>query len=321
MKKKLGPLLRILFSLGLMALLYRKVNLHDLREVFSHASPWWLIALYALLFFNTALSSFKWRQLLLADNIDIPWHSLIAKYLIASFFSMFLPSNIGGDAYRVVAVARKGSGTARSFASVLFDRLSGFVALVVLGFIFCVISRNKLPDQRILLVPSIAFVLLCVAVTMLIEQSHARKIIDWPIFGRIPKLQKFGHDMLDSVLQYRRAPGLFMRVTALSFLFQFNMIVCIFTLSRALNFDVPFHYFCMFAPIITLFETLPISINGIGVRDALYAYLYGSIGLEHHEALSLALAYIITSFIYCASGGILFMMKRGEEPKPDENFQ
>jgi uncharacterized membrane protein YbhN (UPF0104 family) len=172
-----------------------------------------------------------------------------------------------------------------------------------------------LPDQRILLVPIVAFIILCVAVGMLLEQSFARRALLWRIIARLPKLQKFGGDLLDSVLQYRRSPGLFLRIMTLSFVFQMNMIVCVFILSRALNLDVQFHYFCMFVPIITLFETLPISINGIGVRDALYAYLYGSVGLEHHEALSLALAYVITTFIYCASGGVIFMMKRSAEER------
>lgn len=313
MKKTFGPLLRIVFSLCLMAVLYRKVDWQDLRAVFTGMKPQWLVALYALLLFNTAISAFKWRQFLLADNIRIPWHSLIAKYLIASFFSMFLPSNIGGDAYRVVSVAKKGSGAARSFASVLGDRVSGFIAVVVLGFVFCVLARNHLPDQRILLIPVAVFLILCAGVAVLLEQGFARRALQWRIIARIPKLQKFGAGLLDAVLEYRRSPGLFVRVMVLSFLFQMNAIVCIFLLSRALGLDVQFRYFCMFVPIITLFETLPVSINGIGVRDALYVYLYGSVGLERHEALSLALAYLFTTFIYCASGGVLFMMRRSAD--------
>lgn len=316
MKRKLGPLLRIVFSLGLLALLYRKVEWADLRAVFLEMKGQWLAALYALLFFNTSISAFKWRQLLLADRIHIPWHSLIAKYLIASFFSMFLPSNIGGDAYRIYAVARKGSGTARSFASVLADRVSGFIAVVLLGFVFCLLARSHLPDQRILLIPVAAFLVLCAGVGVLLEQGFARRALHWRIIARVPKLQRFGTGLLDSVLEYRRSPGLFVRVMALSFLFQMNSIVCLFLLSRALGLEVQFRYFCMFVPIITLFETLPISINGIGVRDALYVYFYGSVGLEKHESLSLAIAYIFTTFIYCASGGVLFMLNKSSEPGP-----
>ncbi len=313
MKKKIAPLLRVAFSLGLIALLYRKVDLHDLRDVFSHASLFWIACIFALQMANTGLNAFKWRQFLLADNIDIQWHSLFGKYLVAGFFSMFLPSNIGGDAYRVYAVAKKGSGAARSFASVLADRLTGFMAVVILGFVFCVIARKSLPNQLVLLIPGGAFVALGTAIAMLLEQSIARKMIDWPIFNRLPKLQKFGHDMLDSVLQYRRSPSLFFRALGISFVFQFNMIVCVFMLSRALHFAVPFHYFCMYVPVVTLFEALPISINGIGVRDALYVYFYGGAGLEKHEALSLAIAFVVTNFIYSLSGGLIFVFRHNRQ--------
>lgn len=310
MKKKIVPLLRILFSLGLMALLYRKVSWADLREVFTGMNPAWLALIYALLLINTCISSFKWRMFLRADNIRIPFLSLVRKYLIGSFFSMFLPSNIGGDAYRVYAVARKGSSTARSFASVLADRMSGFIAVVVLGFVFCVIARNELPDRRILLIPIGAFLLLCGVLAVLFEQRFARRALHWRLIARSPRLQKFGHGLLDTVRLYRQSPALLFRVMALSFVFQFNAIVILYCLSRALGLEVEFHYFCMYVPIITLLEALPISIFGLGIRDGSYVYFFVPVGLLHHEALVLALAYVFVAVTYCASGGVLFALQR-----------
>lgn len=311
MKKKVVPLLRILFSLGLMALLYRKVEWADLKEVFTELRPGWLVLIYGLLLINTGISSFKWKLFLRADNIRIPYLALVVKYLIASFFSMFLPSNIGGDAYRIYAVAKKGSSTARSFASVLADRMSGFIAVVLLGFIFCIIARHELPDQRILLIPIGAFLLLCLVLAVLFQQGFARRALHWRIIARLPRLQKFGHGLLDTVLLYRRSPALLLRVMALSFLFQFNAIVILFLISRALGLSLEFHHFCMYVPIITLIEALPITIFGLGVRDASYvAFFVFPGGLAHHEALVLALAYVIIALTYCASGGILFAMQR-----------
>ena len=94
----------------------------------------------------TTLSALKWRLLLLSDHIDIPLIKLVVSYLIAAFFNLFLPSNIGGDSYRIYDIMQKSGRGASTAASVLADRLSGFVALACLslgGSVFVAIRLER----------------------------------------------------------------------------------------------------------------------------------------------------------------------------------
>ena len=75
------------------------------------------------------VAAWKWQIILRADNVHVPLPRLVASYLVGTFFNIFLPSSIGGDAYRIYDVARDSGRSASSFSSVLADRLSGFLAL------------------------------------------------------------------------------------------------------------------------------------------------------------------------------------------------
>jgi glycosyltransferase 2 family protein len=312
-KARLLSLLRLLVTAGLLFWLYRRVDPARIRELFAQARLAPLAAVFALLFFNTAISALKWKILLKADGSDIPWRRLTATYLVGTFFNIFLPSNIGGDAYRIYDVARHSGRTAHSFASVLADRISGFVALVALGFFFGVLGIRHLPEPRVFIVPGLAMAALVVAIVLLFEQRIARRVLGLSLLDRLGKLRDFGNGLLESVAQYRRAPGLFARIMSLSFLFQFAAIACVYLLACALNLGIPFVYFCVFVPFISLIEALPVSIYGLGIRDATYVYFFTRVGVDRVHALSLALAYVLVTLLYSLSGGIIFAMRPGRK--------
>ena len=69
-------------------------------------------------------------------------------------------------------------------------------------------------------------------------------------------------------------------------------------------------YFCIFVPLITLGEALPISIFGIGVRDSLYVFFFAQGGASREQALALALVYVLITIVYSLVGGALFLLRR-----------
>ena len=155
MKKRLVLLAKLLVMTGLLAVLYRHVDFAAFRAALAGLKWGWLPLIYALFFLNTTLSSWKWQMLLRADGVRVPLGSLLASYLIGSFFNLFLPSSIGGDSYRVVDASRHG-GAAKSFASVFADRLTGFLALAIWavigwidGWILPLIPSYYQPDAMI----------------------------------------------------------------------------------------------------------------------------------------------------------------------------
>ncbi len=308
------PALRIVVSVGLLYLLYRRIDLDQVRSTFAGTLFAPVLLLYVLLLLNTVINAFKWKQLLKADGSDVPLRELVGSYLAGNFLSLFLPSNIGGDAYRVYYVAQRSKRTAHSFASVLADRLSGFVVLVLFGFIFGLIGFSKLPSPDVLWIPAIATAILVAAIGSLLHRRFATWCIDHFVPASWKKVRDFGLQLLESVEQYRSAPGVFLRTMSLSVLFQINACCCVYVLARSLSLDTPFIYFLIFVPFISLLEALPISIFGLGIRDNAYVYFFTTVGMAPAQAAAMALAYVIMTLIYSSSGGLVLLLRPPRQP-------
>ncbi len=117
-RRRLLVAFKVLFSSTLIFLLYRKIPVDDLRDLLLEIDFRYFLPISLLLFMNTVLSALKWRLFLLADSVNIPLPTLTMTYLIGSFYNLFLPSNIGGDSYRIYDIAKKSRDGVRSAASV-----------------------------------------------------------------------------------------------------------------------------------------------------------------------------------------------------------
>jgi len=286
------------------------VDFADFRAALAGLQWGWLPIIYVLLFVNTVLNSWKWGLLLRADGIRMSLGSLICSHLIGTFFNLFLPSSIGGDAYRVVDVGRRAHAGAKSFAAVFAERLMGFLALALWGLLFTAIGWARLPDPRILFLPVVVFVLMGALVFAVIQRTWLMAVWNFLRLNRARRLDAFLSRFLDSLAGYHADRKLVAVVFVLSLVFQMIAITTIFLISQALNWSVPFIFFCIFVPLITLGEALPISIFGIGVRDSLYVFFFVQGGATREEALAMALVYVLITLVYSLVGGVIFLLRR-----------
>lgn len=300
---------KLAVSAALLGYIFSRSDLAAVGNVFSGLALWMLLPIVALYFLNTLISAWKWSLLLGADGFAIPLPSLVRSYLIGTFFNIFLPSSIGGDAYRIYDVSRQSSRTAGSLASVFADRLTGFLALSAWGLLFSLSGLSLLPEKSVVFIPLSSFLVLLLAVVALL--LWGRRAIAFFRLDRFQRAARFAGRMLDSVDAYRGNAGVLRAAAALSLLFQFLVILLVFMMGRMLGLQAPFLVYCMFVPLITLLEALPISIYGMGVRDMSYVFFFSQAGVPREEALSLSLVFLAVSIFYAfAFGGSAFLTRR-----------
>ena len=135
--------LKVCLSVGLLAYLFTLIDLDRLLEQLRQVDLRYLVVGLMLLLAQIGISSLKWQLILRSDGVSMFLPSLVKIYMIGNFLSLFLPTSIGGDIYRVLAIRGVNRDLAKSTSSVLFDRLSGVFALVTI----CMIAYLALPDQ------------------------------------------------------------------------------------------------------------------------------------------------------------------------------
>jgi hypothetical protein len=79
--------------------------------------------------------------------------------------------------------------------------------------------------------------------------------------------------------------------------------------ARALSLAVPLSAVAVFVPLVSLAGMVPVSVNGLGVREALYILLFGQIGVSPESSVSLALVYLAVTVVASLPGGLVYALQ------------
>jgi glycosyltransferase 2 family protein len=116
--------------------------------------------------------------------------------------------------------------------------------------------------------------------------------------------------LYEAMARYRTSPGLMTYATLLSFVFQMIVVGVVFLNARALNLDFPLSALAVFVPLISLGGMLPLTVNGLGVREALYILFFSRLGAPTEMSVSLALLFLAVTFVASLPGGLVYAIQR-----------
>ncbi len=309
MHKGLAVVLKLILSGLLLFFLYQSTPVAEIITLFAGIDLRYLPFIFALLFCNTVLSALKWRILLRADSINISLFDLTVSYLIGTFFNIFLPSSIGGDSYRIYDVARRSREAARSAASVLADRLSGFLALILLSLLSSFPVAHRIGQPCFFLLPLVLALGLSLVLWGLFRKTPAIRLLSLLHLDRYEAVTGFVDRFFSAWQQYHRRPRILALVMLLSFTFQLSVILTVYLMACALGASVSPIYFAAFVPVINLMEALPISIYGLGVRDAGYVLFFGLAGMTDIQTRALSMFFLAVTVCYSLFGGLVFFLR------------
>jgi len=314
MKAKLFTWLRVIMSLSLLAWLLVSIGAGSTFEVVAQGSPGYLLASFGVYLLGVGVRAFRWRILLKAQGIAVPLRRLTSLYFVGAFFGMFLPTGVGGDAVRMVEIARDAArDSARdsdsmvlSASTVLADRGAGLLVLFAVALI-------SLPFSHQLVTPQVTALILILSllgvggVILLLEQS----LID-SLAQRIPPLAWLLQRKQVSVLYHsleRYDWGALAGAAATSLLFNVLLLSTNLLIARAVGVDIAPGYFLLFVPIISFLLALPVSVSGLGIREGGYVYLFGQAGVSSPTALSMSLCFYAITVGTGLIGGIIYALQ------------
>ena len=304
MKARLFAVLRPLVSLALLGLLFWKLGAGALWGVLSQADALWLAAGAALVVLALVVSAWKWQLLLAAQGLAVPIRALFSSYLIGLFFNNFLPSNIGGDVLRVHDVAKRtGQGSAVA-ASVIAERLLAGLALALTAVVALLFSAEYTAQVG----PSVALAfLIFVALIGLAISPAVRHWLERVLpAGRAQVLARIAGQMGETLRQRNAV----LAVLALSFAFQATVVLVAWTGFAAIGEPVSLAACFVFIPIISAVQLVPVSLNGLGVREGAYVIFFGSIGVGELNAAAASLLFGLLVAGVSLAGGVLFAARR-----------
>ena len=314
MKKWLSLLLPLI-GLTIFAWIVYGTGVDQILETFRGVEPKRLLIFPVFTLGMLFLRGLRWKHLMAMIGIEYPlWKSGVV-WAIGYFGASVTPGKVG-DAVRAVYLSRDTQRPfAESFLTVFVDRLLDLMTVLVLGMItILVFSHNYMRFPSIWIVVTAVLVVMAVLAVAL-NRTLVKRLIG-PVF-RVLAPKRFKDELssqfeqfYDSLGMYARQPGKMMVAVLYTLVYWFCVLLLAYTVTRVLNINVSFAYMTLLMPIITLVELVPISIAGLGPRDATTIFFFAVIGIPSPEAVGFSILYLLGGTYVTALVGFVAWLTR-----------
>jgi uncharacterized membrane protein YbhN (UPF0104 family) len=281
----------------------------DLRGVWGYfedlRTSVWATAFLMLLIAHV-LSSIRWWILANTLSFRGPWTTYLGFYYVGMFFNLFLPTGIGGDLFKVHFLSREEGKRFLALSTVVGDRLFGLIGMLLLGGTAVTLLPGLLPEPFAgFLTISSLVILGCLIMLPLLQRTINRL---WPRVS--------AH--LEGLFILWRHPRRLFCVLGLSISLQALGMGAVALLGRGIDIDVPFSFYLASLPLIGIVTLIPVSFNGIGVREGAFVYFLGLKGVEAEPALGLGLLFFSVQVGLSLIGGIAYALGVHRRPIVDK---
>jgi glycosyltransferase 2 family protein len=317
----LQVLIRTFVSIGLMVWLIGMMDWKQALQMIKEGSPLYLVVAFLAIQLTVSTSIWKWKLLIDSseknkDRNGASMKKLGRIYYIGLFFNNFLPGSVGGDVVRIYYLGKK-TGVSTATTSVLFERITSggaLVGIVILSAFFMDDARPYLLSLFILI--GIVLVLYLFIKLWLKKVTRSELSSDSSVpLGRIDSLMKKGKQEIikigETAKDYRNEGWIWwLKIGILSLLFQVGMAWINDLLFLSFGIDIPLLELLVIITLISVITMLPVSLNGLGVREASYVFFFNELGVPEEIALSVSLLFFFLVSISSLVGGIFWLSER-----------
>jgi glycosyltransferase 2 family protein len=297
---------RLLVSAALLTAIALTLDWRQVGDRLADGSWGWFAAAVGVLAGALGFGAVRWHLLLRAAGLAVSrWQSARA-YAIGLFANNFLPTSFGGDAARGLLVARGAAAVARSLTSVLVDRASAIVCLIVVGIVAFAVAPSEVPDDLGFLLLAVAGIG-AIAVSALPALARVRRLR-----ALLPeRLRPHAREVRDTVVGYARDRRLVALVVVLGIAYQALTVASLAMIARAIELDLAFALAAIVLPLVLLATLFPISVAGFGVREGGFVVLLDQAGYSAADATLLSLLSVIAMAL-ATSPGALALLTSGD---------
>jgi len=287
-----------LVGIGIFGLILSKTDITAITSPLKHADFILAALSFVVMTASIFLRSFRFKYMANANGVTLSVCKSFNMYIGSLFLSIATPGRIG-DVTRISYLRNSGMETGPAIIIYAIDRFADIVFVLLFGLLSLreIIKATgfhiefNLPSAKI----AACIIFLCIAFFILLKTPL-------PIFKKI-SLRLDYKRLLESIqfLMKNRplTPAVIITLTIASWLVHiYSLQLLSFSVGLRLSFTMTGLLFAVSA----LVNILPISIAGIGTRDAALIALFPALGLSRGDALVFSFI-ILATYIFAAAIG------------------
>ena len=305
--KKFQTIGKFIVFFGIILFVFYQLKDKSFNELIFLVDWWVLIFAALLLLIRNVIGAIRWKVLLEVYSDSKPnFSNLIKYYLIGNFFTLFLPTSVGGDIARIYYLNLETNQLQRSISSVLLERITGVLSIIIFMIVSLIIGISEIVN--IYSVLSIIMIIIIIVISAWYVSTTS-----WEWLFQIPfipkSLQEKIVNFLVSFQDYFHKPKNISFALIFSMIFQLANIGYYYLISIAIGEDKKFVYFLLLIPIVWIVSLLPISLGGIGIREGSYIALFSLVGMSYQSTSMVSLLNLILLIVQGVFGGVVFLVQ------------
>ncbi len=296
-KKIYTTLFRVAVSAALLVWLFCKADMGVVWTSFTRLAPSvWVFAI-GLFFVICIMAATRWFLLSMSLGLAGGWSSYVSFYYIGQFFNLFMPSTIGGDFFKVMFVSRGRRDIFAALLSVAGDRVIGLLTMLLTGTAALLLFPEKFcTGKESWLLCGSGIVVIGLLLLFLFRDR---------LLSVLPRV--FAEKLMLLAGLYRH-PATLIQIVLLSILLNSAFVAVSVVLARHIGINLhPSYYFVIF-PLTAMITVLPVSFNGMGLREGSMVYLLALQNIPFEKALSLSLCIFAVQCSAGVAGGLLYAL-------------
>jgi len=237
--------------------------------------------------------AYRWKIMAEVQGLSAPLKKFVLYYYIGMFFNLFLPTSIGGDIGRCYLLSRDRAHLKQAVLSVLADRGVGFAAMTA-------IALAALSQSSVLVIPP--------ALSWILYFSGGLLFLGFMIPFSVRSWIETSWPWLSPVMSYWKSPGLLLCLFSLSLILQASVIGLHILVGEAMGFSLPLGYYFVFTPLVVAVSMIPVSLNGLGLREGAYVFFLQQAGVPMEAGMAFGLSWFSILFASGLIGGIAWIV-------------
>jgi len=322
-KTRLILAIKLVVTAALCAYIVTQVDWGDFWARVRNIHWGWIAVVLVLWQVCLSVSAVKWQQLLKVHGAHYGLWQLHRWYYTSFFLSQFLPSMIGGDAYRIWKTYDNPRGRVAAFLAVFVERATGLLALVFLGYLAAAAYWLTMPGD------AAGYELSkwgAVIGTACLIAGAAAAAVGWTLKLHLRLAEhKWCPKPITTLIHYagdyKHHPMRCAAVVVISFVFHGTRIGNYIVMFYALGVTAGALSVTIATAATTVLGMLPITLGGIGLVDGSFMELMYVYGVARAAGITVALLTRVTIIPLALAGAVMYFTGGTKPPTRQEAEQ
>jgi len=302
-----------LIGLALFIYIASRVDVREMGRRLSEADLWLVFWSVAITTFILAVKAVRWKMLLRRLGIEVSYWEVIRLYAIGWYGGAISPGQLG-EFFRIIPIIRRGNPPEDAFLSSLLDRLLDLGVLILLGLVSLYVLLG-IPLYWPLGI-SLGAIIMAAGFVIWMRTGGLPGFLNRWVDRVLSRLGEGNRENFRSHLSMlaKRPWKILGWPAVLSVAAAAVIAFRAVLMGRALGIQTADYNMFLAGAGASLMAILPISIQGIGTRDAAMILLLGSVGVDREAAFSFSLFYLAMMLMHGLIGWVTWTLTSSKNP-------